>query len=161
MAWLVETLIDDELNVTYEFKAGFDYSREFNELKRNHQEDYAIVCSGEPCVSIYSAVLGCSLSSVNGEKVQEHEREDIVKTIIDRFGAQACSYVCHKIMFQSYIGEIESKKSMSREKWQDILNNTSLSQSGIFSRAGLLWVTISILSGAAGCLILNGLQGLG
>lgn len=161
MAWLVETLIDDELNITYEFKAGFDYSREFNELKRNHQDDYAKVCSGEPCVNIYIAVLGCSLSSVNGDKVQEHEREATVKTIIERFGSQACSYVCHKIMFQSYIGEIEAKKSLSREKWQEILNTTSLSQSGIFSKAGLLWVTISTLSGAVGCLILNGLQVLG
>lgn len=153
MSWLTETLIDDERNLTYEFRAGFDYSQKFNELKRSHQDDYAKVCSGEPCLDVFLAVLRCSLSTINGKEILEHEIDNTVKTIIDRFGAQACTYVCHKIMFESYVGEVEAKKSQSREQWQEILESTNPFQSGTFIKAGSLWIATALISGSLGCVI--------
>lgn len=157
MGWLTETLIDDERNITYEFEAGFDYSRKFNELKRNHQDDYAKVCTGEPFTDVFLAVLSCSISRVNGEEVKEHEKAEMIELIVSRFGNQACSYVCHKIMFETYVGEIEAKKSQYREKWNEIQKVSSLSSRGIFSKAGLLWATTAAVFGSLGCAILNGL----
>lgn len=155
MSWLTETLIDDERGITYEFDAGFDYSRKYGELHRNHQEDYISVCSGNPDLDVFIPVLSCSIARINGEEIKEHEKSDTIKLIIERFGLQACSYVCHKIMHETYVGEIEVKKSQSRTKWIEIQKISSLSSRGIFSKAGLLWVTTAILSGALGCGILN------
>ena len=161
MSWLTETLIDDERGITYEFDAGFSFSRKFVELQRNHQEDYAVVCSGEPCIEIFIAVLSCSIARINGEEVKEHEKKDAVELIISRFGSQACSYVCHKIMHETYVGEIETKKSRARQHWSEIQHVSSLSSPGIISRAGVLWVTTALLSGAVGCGIISGLLMLG
>jgi hypothetical protein len=161
MSWLTESLIDDECGITYEFDAGFDFSRKFGELQRNHQDDYAKVCSGEPHIDIFIAVLSSSIVRVNGEDVKEHEKKEMVELIISKFGSQACSYVCHKIMHETYVGEIETKKSQTRQKWAEIQHISSLSSPGIFSKAGLLWIMTAALSGAVGCGITSGLLMLG
>ena len=157
---IAETLIDDDRNITYEFSAGFDYSRKYNDLKRDYQADYREVTAGGPCIDIFIAVMTCSLATVNGESVKAHEKATVIEQIIERFGVQCCSYVCHKIMFSTYVGEIEGKKLASAEKWTDILALAQFSRAGIFSKAGFLWVTVAASFGALGCLILNGLQRL-
>ena len=157
MGWVAETLVDDEINVTYEFMAGFEYARLYAETKRNYQNDYDLVCSGTPCTDVFIAVMNCSISKINGVDVKEHEKNRLVNEILNRFGMQAASYLCHKIMFETYIGELEIKKHLKRQAWSEIMNKVIPSTSGIFTKVGCLWVTIAMLSGVAGCVILKGL----
>jgi hypothetical protein len=166
---LIETVIDEERGISYQFEATFRFMDEFeskgNLLSKTHQQLHDNECP----VEVIKQVIACSLSKIDGDSVDYAKKEQEAEVIIERFGITEVSVLSLLMVSRAALGDIKKsesdkevslmeimeqmqgkkdRKQMLKEMEKEVLKEIlSHFRWNLFAKAGLLLAAISGIFG--------------
>lgn len=149
-----EIVTDEEAGNTYLFAGTFSFIKTIALNARDPSFLFADLTEGKMPPDEIKVIIMAGLVSLNGQTINESEREEVAINFIERAGLTDASLLCRILLTHALVGDIKKKQISQKEAIQGLMDKIKNRQLNrfrylIFLSLGLLWGTPLILSGVA------------
>lgn len=149
MSKLTETFIDEERKIAYTCSATWDFLERLERKQKDLIKCFNSLMSGGLPASVIKDAISCSLIDINGEKVNDAQRDEAAIEIIQRFGIQEASLLAREMVSRAMVGDIKKSQMEAGEKVKNLLEQLLLSPSMPFWKRGSAWAILLTTFGLA------------
>lgn len=151
---LIETIIDKENDLTFQFEATFGF---LEALKaRNVDANYAFTVLSQEITdpSLIKNILASSVTKENGKEIDEARKEEIAVEIIERFGLMEAYVLSVEMLTRSIRGDIKKSQAAKKEMVKNLIDQIyPNSHWTALWKVGLFVAVMSMIFGPLGWLI--------